>query len=433
MSKLRVLFGGIVTFAYVIFMAIWSRVLPQLQGIVSAQSLNDDSVMGNALYRWFASGDLIGLVVTLVAFGLLVWIFWPALKKLGSMNSMLTLVTGLVVASMLLSACAVRASNESEGSSLNDVIQILPNQTAFKIPATGGNLSGQEQFGSIEYLDQNKVPAKRVEIEKELIGGKWVPKVFIILVDRTPVARQWTESTDTGTTATNEALCAESIESINVCFQISMAAAVKERDAATYLYNFPTTQLQNEQVGGVFVATPLSAVVDNQIRQYLQSFIGAETGKRTLEQIIAEKSVIVTAGEEASKEYFAKQGITIAYIGLGGPLELDPEVQEAINAIYVAQKQIEVARLHATKTVLDAQAAAEAARIKAEADAQAIAQLSQAVGGDASKLAPALESYRWNGSRVTVMLAPDTPAAVEIPQPTQVPAEVPTAVPTPSQ
>ncbi len=430
-TKARIVISAILVGIYTLFMAIWQYVYPQLQGIAAAQSLNDDSVGGNALKRLFRSGDLIGLIVTVLLIGALVWIWFNALRKASrNISGILTL---LVVAGLLLSACATRGTNESENSRLQDVIVVQPNQTAFQIPATAGNFSSQAQFESIDYLESKKVPAKRVMIDKELVGGKWLGTTLVILVDRTPVARQWTEDATTGTAGANQALCAESNESILVCFQISMAAVVREADAATYLYNFPTTKLQDPQVGGVFIATPLADVVDNQVRQYVQKVIGEQTASRTLAQIIADKSRIITTAESAAIEFFKKQGIVVAYVGLGGQLGLEPEIQAVINQLYVAQRQVEIAGLNATKTVIDAQAAAEAARIRAEADAEALAKLTEAVGGDATALAGALESYRWNGSRITVMLAPDTPAAVAIPQPTTVPTPQPTAVVTPTK
>jgi len=331
------------------------------------------------------------------------------------MKTLRNLFMWLIVMSIGLTGCANRATTDSERMGSQDVVVVQPNQTAFQIPAVGGNLSGQAQFQSIGYLESKKVAAKRLTIDKELVGGKYIGTTIVVLVDRTPVARQWTDELSTGTTARDEALCAESSESIGVCFPISLAAVVQEQNAATYLYNYPTAKLQDDQVGGVFIATPLSSVVDVQIHQYLQKVISNESATRTLAQIIADKADIIKAAETSTIEMFQTQGVTVSYVGLGGGLTLDPKIQSVIDQLYISERNLEVMSLAATQTIINANADAEAAKIRASADAVALGELVKATGGDPAALAAALESYRWNGSRVTVMLSPDTAPAVVVP------------------
>ncbi|KKT76122.1 MAG: hypothetical protein UX31_C0009G0008 [Candidatus Nomurabacteria bacterium GW2011_GWA1_46_11] len=429
-TKIRIIISVVLVGVYAVFGAIWQRMLPQLQGISAARVLNDDSVIGNALSQWFRSGDIVGWVVTLLFVVLFVIIWWPLIKKMLIGGSSLALIVVMALVVVSGTACSSeRATTQSEKYGSQDVIAVQPNQTAFVIPATGGSFSDQAKFDSVDYLESRKVASKRVTIDKENVGQKYVPKVFVILVDRTPVARQWTAEAGTGTNSSNESLCAESNESIQVCFQISMAAAVREEEASTYLYNFPTTRLQDQQVSGVYLATALDTVVDNQVRQYLQKIIGNETASRNLRQIIADKAQIIASGERQAIDYFRRQGITIAYVGLGGQLGLDPAVQKVINELFVAQQRQQIAQVNATTTAIDAAAQKNALILKGEGDAQALAVLYKALGSDAANLGSVLESYRWDGSRLTVTLAPNTVPAIEVPQATPAPTAAP---PTPA-
>lgn len=333
-----------------------------------------------------------------------------------------------LVVLLLSAACGTgRATNASESNASQDIVSVSPNQSAFVIPATGGNLSDQTQFESAAYLATKKVALKRIVIDKDHLGDKYVPKTYVILVNRTPVSRSWTGSLDTGTTSKDEALYAESNESIQVGFQISIAASVQDENAALYLYNYPTTKLQDPQVGGVYIATELAIVVDNQVHQYLLKILGDECASRDLKTIIKEKAKIVARAEEETIKTFAKQGITISYVGLGGELSLQPEIQKAINDTYIAQQKIEIAKQNAQVMGIEAEAYRNAAVTKGKGDADALKAINDSIGGNAANLGSALEGYRWNGSRVTVQLAPEgniQPSIPVVPVPVATPAPV---------
>lgn len=336
-----------------------------------------------------------------------------------------------------LAACgwATRASNESQSTGQDDIVNIAPNQTAFQIPVTGGNESGQVQFDSADYLEKNKVPAKQATIHKELKGGAYYPTTYVYLVTREPVSVQWTSNTGTGTNQADESLCGESIEGVQICFQITLAAGINEKDAATYLYYYPSASLQDPKVGGVFSNTPLKQVVDNQIRNYVLDLLSKAAKERKLSEIIPQANAIVLQAEKDAKDYFAKQGITIAYLGMGGEIELDPAIQKVINDLYIAQQQIEIAKLEATKTAINAEAERHALEVKGQGDAAALKAIEDAVGGpeNLAKMAGVIEAYRWDGSKLTVQLTQNggqVPVAIPVPQDTKVtPAP---AAPTPT-
>lgn len=425
----RLLVSSLWFVVFVILATVWSRAYSMYQGIVAARQLNDDSIEGNALAFFVRHNDLVGLVGLIVFVAVLAWLWWPWLRK-ARLNG--TLVAFFLLGGLLLlgTGCATRAETASQGTSQQDVVELQPNQTAFLIPTIAGSLSDQERFQSATYYESRKVAAKRILLDKELQAGKYLPKNYVYIVDRTPVSRQWTEDKGTGTTASNEALCTETNQSLRVCYQIAVAVAVTEQDAATYLYYYPADKLRDAQVGGVYVSTPLAQVVDNQVRNYALTVLGRETKNRDLESTYTQTNEIVATTLKESAEFFKKQGITIVYLGMGGDLKLDPEIQAAINRLYVAQKEREVAKARATTTAIDADAQRNALMLKGQGDAAALSELVKAMGGDASHLGDALTGYRWDGSRLTVTLAPTTQTAVALPQPTDEPTRVPT--PTPS-
>lgn len=426
----RLIVSVVLVLAYAIGSSIWSRMYSSYTGIVAAHQLNDDSVSGNALAFFFRYNDLVGLAM-LVVFVLVMGYIWRNYIKL-LLNATLMTFLLLTVLGLGLLGCAPRASTESEGTSFDDVYDVQPFETAFQIPAIAGSFSDQEKLNSEKYYDDKKVASKRIIIQKENVGGAYRPKTYVYLVDRTPVARQWTEDNGTGTNQTNEALCAETRGSRRVCYQISMGAMVTEGDAAKYLYYYPAIQLKDPKKAGVFKSSSLADIVDNQVRSYAVSILGRETKKRMddLDQVVQETNEIIATAFTETKNQFAKQGITIAYLGMGGDIKLDPEIQAVIDQLYVAQKQREIAGVRATTTAIDAAAQKNALILKGQGDAQALEVLTKAFGGDTTHIGEALRWYRWDGSLLTVMLAPTTQPAVSLPIPTTEPA--PIAPPAPS-
>ena len=384
--KSRTVWSMVVIVVYAVIESFWRALLPQYQGINAAQNLNNDSPEGNALSLIFRAGDWATLALTLIVVFVLCSIWAKPIKAFVRKNNSVTalmLVAVMVVA--FAGACNTnRATTDSEKNATQDVVVVQPNQTAFQIPTMGGSLSGQVELNSEAYYEKNRVAAKEILVDKQNTGGKFIPTTFVILVDRTPSARQWTGDPTTGTSGKNEGLCGETKESIEVCFQIGMSAQVEEKNSAKYLYHFPTTKLKDTQVGGVFLATSLDDVVDKQVRPYIIGLIGAAEAAETLDGVIAKKADIVSAAEKDTIKYWADQGITISYVRLGGQLIMDPKIQASINEKYAADQRIQIA-------MKDAQAIEE----RGKGDAKALALVTQASGGNAALV----EAYRWNGDR----------------------------------
>jgi len=211
------------------------------------------------------------------------------------------------------------------------VKEISPNETAFLIPLEGGT-KDQGKFDSVEYLDNNKVAAKRIEIPTRWLKtgrfdhqGQWIPVARLITVDRTPVARRWTVEENTGTSKNYQALEAESKDSIGVTSGFAITAYIEEADTAKYLYKYKQQSLAN--------------IIDNQVFNAVQAVYSEVAAKHDVTELRKRKEEINRRIREVVIPAFAKDGITIDQnLGLIGGLVYDnPKIQEAIDNVFVAQ------------------------------------------------------------------------------------------------
>lgn len=237
-----------------------------------------------------------------------------------------------------------------------EFVDISPSQTAFAIPLKG-NGADQVKLDSEEAVKANLVTSKRVPISKEWLQtgrafifeeGKWIANEVVIVVERKPETRAWTEASGTGTSVTNEGIEAETKGSIAFIAGMNCTASIQESDAAKYLFNY------NEK--------PLKDVMDTEIRAAVESKFGEEIAKRDLEVVLVEKEQIMTAVRTYVDDMFSKKGITINQLGLKGEFTYkDPKVQASLNAKFTAAKDQE------SQTIVN-----ETNKAKAIADAEVI-------------------------------------------------------------
>ena len=197
---------------------------------------------------------------------------------------------------------------------------IDPNESAFVIPYTGNTLDGQSAFSSEEFLAEKKVAGKRIIIEKEYVWGLGnQPVSLLIKVNRAPVTREWTESVKTGTNNKNQGITAESKESIGFMARFNCTALIEEKDAALYLYRYPSN-------------LGLSEIMDSQIRTVVEGEFTKECSKKTMDEIISSKPEILQRVNDNVVEYFKKYGISVTILSYKGEFTyLDKDIQERIN------------------------------------------------------------------------------------------------------
>jgi regulator of protease activity HflC (stomatin/prohibitin superfamily) len=284
--------------------------------------------------------------------------------------------------------------------------EIGPNETAFVVPLEGDNKDTQGQFVSVEYLNQAKVAAKRIVIpvRKRAIGYgpgmyEWIPTMRVIKVDRSPVTREWTATSATGTDRSNQAVSVESKESINFSVGINITASVTEEDAATFLY--------------WYAGAPLKVIVDSNVRGYIQTYLAQAFGKMTIDEVREKKTDVFAAMAAAVTEEFKKKGITVINCGSAdGIAYADQKIQDAINENYVASRAEQTATMNARAAVERARGDAQARVIRAEGEAEANDLV-------ARSLTPLLVQNRfaekWNGEAPKV-LGSGTSTLIQLPQ-----------------
>jgi hypothetical protein len=110
----------------------------------------------------------------------------------------------------------------------------------------------------------------------------------------------------------------------------------------------------------------LADVMDTIVRGRVQSVLASEFGSRTLDNGIAQKADIMKKVSEIVTNEFKTKGITITFVGYAESLNFDKEVQEAINATFIATRQAQKAiALAPALTTLQAQTNMETQKILA--------------------------------------------------------------------
>lgn len=280
-----------------------------------------------------------------------------------------------------------------------ELVTIEASQTAFLIPLVG-DTNEQASFESEELLRNAKVATKEIQIPHRWVktgrlpgDGEWRQSAKLIVVERTPVTREWNSSKDNGTSSVNQAIYAESKESIGFSVGMNCSAQIyTEDDAVRFLYSYNNKSL--------------SKIMDTEIRARVESKFVEECGKRTLNDILASKDEIMDAVRTDIEAYFGDKGITITVLGLKDGVEYDdPAIQASINEKFSSEQKlvtqqnnnkvtIAKAEADAEAKLKAAQAEAETMRIKAEAEAEANRKISESLTGN---LLEKIKYEAWNG------------------------------------
>lgn len=189
----------------------------------------------------------------------------------------------------------------------------------------------------------------------------------LIIVDRSPVTREWSATSDVGTSATNQAIYAESSESIGFSAGMNCSAQIySEDDAVKFLYCYNNK--------------PLSEIMDTEIRARVESRFVEECASRTLNDILLQKEAIMNTVRSDVETYFAERGITITVLGMKDGLEYDdPAIQKSINDKFSSEVKLTTQANENKAALAKAEAEAQAMILKAEAEAEANRVLSESL------------------------------------------------------
>ena len=241
-----------------------------------------------------------------------------------------------------------------------EFVTIEPHQTAFLIPLIG-DTSNQASFESEEMLMQAKVSTKEIQIPHRWVQtgrkhwmGEYRDTMALIIVDRSPVTREWSSTDGVGTSAVNQAIYAESAESIGFSAGMNCSAQIySEEDAVKFLYCYNNK--------------PLSEIMDSEIRARVESKFVEECASRTLNEILTQKEDIMKSVRDDVTTYFAERGITITVLGMKDGLEYDdPDIQTSINEKFSSEMKLTTQENENQRIISEAAAVAEANRILSE-------------------------------------------------------------------
>jgi hypothetical protein len=322
------------------------------------------SQFGTRLFSW------VGLILTLLLLALLAAVWWGPLRQRLDRDTVKRLTFGRFpsLALLFLLAGSSSAFAYFDTTDKTEGYFILPNESAFWIPDVGANKDSQGRFEGVDYLNANKVAAKRFIIPHAKLsnsGGNWgydayVPTGRLIIVDRTPYNREWVAAKERGTSARNESFPCQSTEGLNITVEISIAASVLEENAARYLYYFGVKPPQGDRsmnqviFTSVFFGRTLTEVMDGVGRGAVQTLVCNEFSNRTLDKANADARVIIDTVQKNATAFFASRGITLDYIGWAGTFSFDNDVQMAINRAYDANKIAPYLETLKTKAIIDA-------------------------------------------------------------------------------
>ena len=270
-----------------------------------------------------------------------------------------------------------------------EIVTIQSNETAFLVPVISNN-EDQKQFLSEDDMLRQLVNEKDVRISHYWLQtgrlpsqGEWRDSERLLIVDRTPVTREWVNGPNGTNPDADEAIKVEAKDSITFYSGMNCTAMIKESDAVKYRYNYGER--------------PLASIMDTEIRPMVEALYAEIAGTLTYEQVISSKDQIITyirGGREASDyiaavpaefdengnevvpyqpsvpahsevtgvlKYFKDRGITISVLGMkGGLVPENTEIQKAIDDKFKAEKEYQTQQAINKRNVEQAQAEAQA-------------------------------------------------------------------------
>lgn len=287
--------------------------------------------------------------------------------------------------------------------------EIGSSHTAFLVPLEG-DTEKQVSFDSEEFLSGNMVATKRVQIPHTWIrtgrwpnDGEWVGSMRLITIDRAPVTRQWNADSNSGTSARDEAIWIESRDSVGFSTGITCTCRIPDDKAAVkFLYNYPaatsTQSSNNSHQPLIDSGKGLAAVMDSEIRAQVQSRMSEFAALYNMDELREKKPEMLayvrfghlpsevqpdqwdTIKHPGVVEFFEERGIEITTLGqFGGFTYENVKIQDAIDQVFQAQQDEEVAKAEAEAqrarneaVKLEAEGKAEAAKLAAQGEADAI-------------------------------------------------------------
>lgn len=208
-----------------------------------------------------------------------------------------------------------------------EYVEIASNETAFIVPLSG-KTSSQAEFMSEEYLRENMIATKRVQIpHEEVKTGKhfweirYQATVKVLRVDRTPVSVTW------GAESVSTKVAVETKESIGFTIPISITAMIEQSDAPKFLYKYTENKT-------------LSSVVNTDVNAFIKTQASQRFGVYTFEECKLKKKEILESIFTDAKVFFKDYGITLSQFGMTDGLIFDNAgIQQAVDKQILLQAE----------------------------------------------------------------------------------------------
>lgn len=273
---------------------------------------------------------------------------------------------------------------------------IQPNEEAFLLPFTE-SVDKQQSTHTEEYLRKNLVHTQQVKIPQQWVPsgyevvfpkGQWRDAAILVRVDKSPVTREWTADSNSGTSTKNEAIWVMTSDQVEFSTGWTCTARIATRDdAVKFLHNYPNGAL--------------TQVMDQEIRAKLQSAFGIEVTDLPMEELRLKATPHIQSVVSGVTSFFAERGITITNLGIsGGFVYKDPSIIKMMVEVFNAEQKKAIAmaetsaQIEKNKTIqLEADSRAKALLTERQAEAEGIRMVADAKGYEIEKAAEDSEIY----------------------------------------
>lgn len=336
------------------------------------------------------------LVVSIIAGLSIVGLWWRTIVS--KMRRISSLFLSLIVVAVFMSACDFRLIPPGK-----EVAVIQPSEALFLVDTQSSTADQANNFTGKDaaYWQSNaKINYTEVAIDKYWfvnggflnMNGYWRPSSRAFIVSRAISRREWTKDTETGTSANDDAIPVETIESIGFKVGIVISAQVESQPddhgvggASAYLSFYGQVPTIDQGTAIVRIDN-LNDVMDGDVRQYIEGRLAKYFGTLKLSQAREQKGDVVEKVFQEAKDYFHLRGVSIFNLGFtDGLIYDDTEIQNVINNGFKAEEAQKQAAGEAQKNLIIANSAAVQTRTAAEAAATEQLIMAQAAN-DTGKL-----------------------------------------------
>lgn len=272
------------------------------------------------------------------------------------------------------------------GCDTKEVVDIKPSEVAYEVNNFAIEKGDKTQKFDNTREDWSKVkssskmiivPYKRISTGAvPFVNTRKLPEKKIIVVSQSIVSKDWVADLNKGSNKNDDSFKAESSNGAEFHTGITLSAKISNTDTYLSIYGIdPNSNLRDVKVQSI----PLETVLEKTVKPFIQGALAAEFSKYPTFEIQPKKTEIIQKVEVATKERFAKDGISILTFNSSDTITWsDRKIQEAINekaqleAQYqksIVESKVRTIEAETKRKVEEQQAMAKARAIELQAEA----------------------------------------------------------------